>query len=141
MSLNFVGYCNSVNNIFKLSDEEIKLVYFKAERENLGDGYYQHIPVTNEDQMNPNFLVDSVLSIVNTYLNKNRRLKCAKMLTRVYKIISGNTPDVLETRVNEELSKGGDIIGGLCYSNCEFYQAMFVHNSENPINNFDNTNT
>ena len=63
-------------------------------------------------------------------------------MSKIYKIISGHNIEVLETRVNEELSKGGELIGGLCRfdNRSEFYQAMIINDDGNPFNRLENIN-
>lgn len=70
---NFEGYSKLRNNVFNLTDDEIKKYYFEAEKEidsGNGIGYYLHVPRTNKDFMNKNFLAESSLDIVNKYLSK-----------------------------------------------------------------------
>lgn len=66
---NFEGSSKLSNNIFNLTDGEIKKYYFEAEKEiDNGISYFLHIPRTNKDFMNKNFLAESSLEIVNKYI-------------------------------------------------------------------------
>lgn len=61
-------------------------------------------------------------------------------MSKIYKIISGYTCEVLETKVNEELSKGGELVGSLCRfdNRSEFYQAMLIRDDGNPFDRLEN---
>ena len=68
---NFTGYSKMSNNIFNLSDDEVKNYYFKAEKEiDKGNGiaYFIHIPRTTEEAIDNNFMKKSTLDVVNEYL-------------------------------------------------------------------------
>lgn len=72
----FAGYSESVHNVFGLTDEQIKKYYFMAEKEDCGEfGYWQHIPMTNEDHNNPFFHRDTVVKLTNAYLFEQERLR------------------------------------------------------------------
>lgn len=67
----FVGYSKLSNNIFNLSDEEIKKYYFEAEKQiDNGGGvcYFLHIPKTNSEIFDRNFMKKRVINTVNEYL-------------------------------------------------------------------------
>lgn len=68
-----VNYSLSPENIFKLSDEQIDKYYHLAEKEFLGSascGYISWIPLTYEDQMNPNFVRDCAVMMASEYYLK-----------------------------------------------------------------------
>ena len=67
----FVGYSKLSNNIFNLSDEEIKKYYFETEKQiDNGNGisYFLHIPKTTSEILDINFMGKSVINTVNEYL-------------------------------------------------------------------------
>lgn len=64
----FTGYSKMKNNIFNLSDDEIKKYYFEAEKTlDGGVGYYLHVPRTYEEIMDSNFLAKKSVDVANLY--------------------------------------------------------------------------
>ncbi len=67
----FEGYSKLSNNIFNLSDEEIKKYYFEAEKQiDNGNGvcYFRHVPKTTLEILDYDFLGKSIINDVNEYL-------------------------------------------------------------------------
>ena len=67
----FKDYHKMKNNIYNLTDDVIKKLYFEATKlidGGNGVGYYLHLPITTEDHLNNNYLAESCVNIVNEYL-------------------------------------------------------------------------
>ena len=66
----FTGSSKLRNNFLGLTDEEIKLYYFKAEKEIVGNeiGHLVHIRRSVADLTNSNFLAECCVDVVNEYL-------------------------------------------------------------------------
>lgn len=69
----FTGSFNLPNNIFNLSDDEIRKYYFEAEKlvdGGNGIGYFLHRPKKIEDIFDRDFMAKNILDIVNKFLVK-----------------------------------------------------------------------
>ena len=72
----FYGYSKSKNNVFQFTDDQIAHLYKAAEKEidgGNGVGYFLHVPKTNHDFHNINFMMDSCVNIANNYFITNFR--------------------------------------------------------------------
>lgn len=65
----FKGYSKMINNYFSLTDDEIRRYYFEDQKTQYDCIVnVTHIPGTTEDAINPNFLAECTLDVVNKYL-------------------------------------------------------------------------
>lgn len=65
-------YSKSPKNKYNLSNKQICKYYRIYEKMIVGNdvGYLQHVPKTNKEMLNPNFLRDSIVKCANKYVKK-----------------------------------------------------------------------